>query len=31
MGQQPFGGPGIPIGGSQWAGLQVGGTQWVEL
>ena len=31
LGQQPFGGLGLQVGGSQWVGLQVGGSQWVEL
>ena len=31
QGQQPFGGLGLQVGGSQWVGLQVGGSQWVEF
>ena len=41
QGQQPFGGLGLQVGGSQWVGLsgwrfkwirlQVGGSQWVEV
>ena len=31
VGQQPFGGLGLQVGGSQWVGLQVGGSQWVGL
>ena len=41
QGQQPFGGLGLQVGGSQWVGLsgwrfkwmrlQVGGSQWVGL
>ena len=31
VGQQPFGGLGLQVGGSQWVGLQVGGYQWVGL
>ena len=28
LGQRPFGGPGLWVGGPQWVGLQVGGSEW---
>ena len=31
LGQQPFGGLGLQVGGSQWVGLQVGGSQLLVL
>ena len=31
LGQQPFGGLGLQVGGSQWVGLRVGGSQLLGL